>query len=136
MANKRRKRYLGTVFQRKLLFLVFAAASIPTLIIGVCLYYLIFHMLAGQIMVPEAIAFNLIPVFHKVNVVIAVSIPILLLIFWVSALELSHRVAGPLYRMEKELDEVIAGNKREPIKLRKNDEFQTLVSKINKLIGR
>jgi signal transduction histidine kinase len=52
------------------------------------------------------------------------------------ALELSHRVAGPLYRMEKELDEIIAGNKSAPIKLRKKDEFKILADKINKLIAK
>jgi len=136
MKNKRRKMYLGTAFQKKMLFLVFTAAIVPAAVLATCLYYLIFHMLAGQMVIPEAIAYNLVPVLSKVNVIIAVSIPIILLLIWVLALELSHRIAGPLYRIEKELDEVLAGTRHEPIRLRKTDEreFQTLVNKINKLI--
>jgi signal transduction histidine kinase len=86
--------------------------------------------------IPEAIAYNLMPVLKKVNLVIALSVPIILVLLWLVALELSHRVAGPLYRMEKELDEIIAGNKSAPIKLRKKDEFKILADKINKLIAK
>jgi signal transduction histidine kinase len=134
--NKRRKKYLGSAFQKKMLFLVFVAAVIPAAIIAVCMYYLIFSMLAWQMVIPEAIAYNLMPVLKKVNLVIALSVPIILVLLWLVALELSHRVAGPLYRMEKELDEIIAGNKSAPIKLRKKDEFKILADKINKLIAK
>lgn len=136
MKNKRNRRYLGTAFQKKILFLVFAAATLPALLVGSCLYFLIFSLLAKQMIVPEAIALNLIPVLNMVNIIVLVATPILILLFWVFALEISHRVSGPLYRMEKELDAIIAGNKREMIRLRKNDEFQALVNKINKLISR
>jgi hypothetical protein len=135
-SNLRKKKFLGTPFQKKLLFLVFAAATIPAAVIALCMYYMIFNMLAGQMFFPEIIAYNLIPVLNKVNAIIAVAIPLILFLIWEFALELSHRIAGPLYRIEKELDDIIAGIKREPIRLRKTDEreFQTLVNKINKLI--
>lgn len=134
--NRRRKKYLGTVFQKKLLFLVFASAVIPATIVAVCMYYLIFNMLAVQMVFPEAIANNLMPVLHKVNIILAISIPITLLLIWIIALELSHRIAGPLYRMEKELDERISGAKQGSIKLRKKDEFKLLVDKLNKLLSK
>jgi signal transduction histidine kinase len=134
--NKRRKKYLGSAFQKKMLFLVFVAAVIPAAIIAVCMYYLIFSMLAWQMVIPEAIAYNLMPVLKKVNLVIALSVPIILVLLWLVALELSHRVAGPLYRMEKELDEIISGAKKGPLKLRKKDEFKILADKINKLIAK
>ena len=134
--NRRRKKYLGTVFQKKLLFLVFASALIPAVIVAVCMYYLIFNMLAVQMVFPEAIANNLMPVLHKVNIILGVSIPITLLLIWIIALELSHRIAGPIYRLEKELDERISGAKQGPVKLRKKDEFKLLVDKLNKLISR
>lgn len=134
--NKRKKKFLGTVFQKKLLFLVFAAAIIPAVLVAVCMYYLIFHLLAWQLVFPEAIAYNLMPVLQKVNLILLVSVPLSIFIIWMAALELSHKIAGPLYRMEKELDERIAGIKAGPIKLRKGDEFQLLVDKMNKLISK
>lgn len=134
--NKRRIKYLGTPFQKKLLFLVFASAVIPAVIISACLYYLVFHMLAIQMAFPEAIAYNVMPVLHKVNIILAISLPVCLFLIWVISLELSHRAAGPLYRMEKELDERIRGQKQGPIKLRKNDEFKSFVDKLNKVLAK
>lgn len=133
-SNKRRRKYMGTPFQNRLLFLVFASAVIPAVIVTLCLYYLIFNTLAWQMVIPESIAYNLIPVLQKVNLVLAIAIPISLLIIWFIALELSHRVAGPLYRLEKELDERISGAKHGEIRLREKDEFKVLAGKINKLI--
>ncbi len=134
MENKRRTKYLGTAFQKKLLFLVLAAALIPAAIIAICMYYLIFHMMGRQLGIPESIAYNLMPVLQKVNIIIAFAIPICLVLIWIIALELSHRVAGPFYRLEKELDERIAGKKHGPIMLRRKDEFKLLVDKINQLL--
>lgn len=134
MQNKRRKKYLGTAFQNKILFLVFASAVIPSSFIAICLYYLIFNTLAWQMVIPEAIAYNLMPALDKVNTIIFISTPIIFFLIWLIALEISHRMAGPVYRMEKELDERIRGEKQGPIRLRQKDEFKILVEKINKLI--
>jgi len=134
--NKRRKKFLGTSFQKKLLFLIFASSIIPATIVGVCLYYLIFNALALEMVIPEAIANNLIPVLRKVNLVIAVVLPFSLLAIWLIALELSHRIAGPLYRIEHELEDRISGVKGGPIKIRKKDELKTLVDKLNKFISK
>ncbi|MFA5157394.1 MAG: hypothetical protein WC532_08465 [Candidatus Omnitrophota bacterium] len=133
-SNQRRKKYIGTSFQRRLLFLVFASAVIPAVILAACLYYLIFHMLSLQLVFPEAIAYNVMPVLRQVNTLIIIALPVSLFLIWIIALELSHRIAGPLYRMEKELDERISGQKHGPIRLRAKDEFKLLADKLNKLI--
>ncbi len=132
--NKRKSKFVGTALQAKTLLLVFVAAVIPAAIIAICLYYLIFNMLAWQLGIPESIAYNLVPVARKVNIIILVALPITLFIIWLMALELSHRIAGPLYRLEKELDDRIEGQKKGPIRLREKDELKALADKINKLI--
>ncbi|MFA5902674.1 MAG: methyl-accepting chemotaxis protein [Desulfobacula sp.] len=43
----------------------------------------------------------------------------------------THRIAGPFYRFEKTLDEMIEGNISEKIILRKKDEGKNLAQKIN-----
>jgi len=128
---------MATPIQKRILILIFASAVIPTSLAVVALYYLIFNLMAWQIGIPEAIAYNLIPVVQKVNLIISITIPIALLLIWFIALELSHRIAGPLFRLEKELDERITGKTSGvDIKLRKKDELKTLVGKINKLINK
>jgi methyl-accepting chemotaxis protein len=49
----------------------------------------------------------------------------------VTALFLSHRVAGPFFRFEKTLEKMTAGDLSERIRLRKNDEGKVLAEKIN-----
>jgi len=46
----------------------------------------------------------------------------------------THRIAGPLYRLERTLDILIQGEDVEHISLRKGDELQGLATKINELI--
>lgn len=134
MKNKRRIKYIGTPIQKKILFLVFFAGFLPVVIVSAGLYYLIFNLLAYQMVIPEIIINNLIPVLQKVNIVLLIAMPLVFFVIWLSALELSHRIAGPLYRMEKELDGIIEGIKHGPIILRRKDELQVLAKKINKVI--
>ena len=132
--NRRKIKYLGSPIQKKLLFLIFASAVIPAAIVAAGMYYLIFNLLAWQITIPEAISSNLMPVLRKVNTIMAIAIPVALLIIWFAAMELSHRIAGPVYRIEKELDGVLSGAKHGPIILRKKDELKNIVEKINKIL--
>jgi signal transduction histidine kinase len=130
----RKAKFINTPVQNKTLILVFVAAVVPSAIVAVCLYYLIFNMIAWQLGIPEIIAYNLVPVARKVNIIMLVSLPVALFIIWFMALELSHRIAGPIYRLEKELDSRLNGKEINPIKLREGDELKALADKINSLI--
>ena len=132
----RKVKFINTPVQNKTLILVFIAAVVPMAIVSICLYYIIFNMLAWQLGIPEIIAYNLVPVARKVNMIMLVSLPVALFIIWLAALELSHRIAGPVYRLEKELSDRLDGKKTGPIQLREKDELRTLADKINKLIER
>jgi hypothetical protein len=134
-ANMRKRKFLGTSVQNKTLILVFLAAVVPMAIVAACLYYLIFNMLAWQLGIPESIAYNLLPVAKRVNMILFASLPVVLITIWFIALELSHRIAGPVYRIEKELDDIIEGKKKRLIMLREKDELKGLADKINRLIG-
>ncbi len=127
---------MGTPCQKKILFLVFASSVIPAAVVAICMYYLIFNTLALQMVIPEAIAYNLMPVVRKVNTVMAIVVPISLLAIWLLALELSNRIAGPICRIQGELDKIISGEIQAPIEVRENDELKPLVDKINKLMSR
>jgi methyl-accepting chemotaxis protein len=134
--NMRKAKFINTPIQNKTLMLVFFAAVAPMAIVSICLYYLIFNMLAWQLGIPEIIAYNLVPVARKVNIILLISLPVVLFFIWLIALELSNRIAGPVYRLEKELDSRIDGKQTGPIKLRERDELKVLADKINKLMGK
>ena len=46
----------------------------------------------------------------------------------------SHRIAGPIYRIEKDLARILGGESGVKIKTRKRDSMKSLVAKINQLI--
>jgi methyl-accepting chemotaxis protein len=48
----------------------------------------------------------------------------------------SQRIAGPIYRMEMDMDRVLSGEKGVRVKLRKKDNFPALAAKVNELIER
>ncbi len=126
LKSKRRKKLLGTTIQKKLLYLIFACASVPTAIVMLALYYI----MAWQV----ALEYNFEVMVRHVHLTILIAIPIVFLFIWLVALELSHRIAGPLFRLERELDDRITGKEQGPIKLRHSDEFKVLVEKINKFL--
>ena len=59
--------------------------------------------------------------------------PILFVITAVTVI-FSHRIAGPVYRIERTLDNLVEGDEVECIRLRRGDELTGLAERINKLI--
>ncbi len=60
-------------------------------------------------------------------------IPIGFVIF-LMGIVFTHRIAGPLLKIERTLDEVIEGRDVQPISLRKHDELKSLCMRINRII--
>lgn len=135
MRERRKKYIVKKKLQYKYLLFVLMAMLIPTLVCGGTLYYFIWQTVADEIAIPEAIAENLIPALNRVNATIFIVMPLVILLMLVLSVLISHRIAGPVYRLEKELEEI---NKEEDytrrIKFRSKDELQEIADGINKLL--
>lgn len=59
------------------------------------------------------------------------AISIVILIFGILSIFLSHKVAGPVYRLKHALTEMINGNLNTRIRLRKWDDLQELAEQVN-----
>ncbi len=117
--------------------LLVLSLALPTLLVGGCLYYLIFYLLAEQIGIPEAVVEQLSPVVQKVNIFLMVSIPVLFLILISIGIFLSRRLAGPIERLENELDGIVTGNlMSRRLKVRKGDELKPMVDNVNILLDK
>lgn len=119
-------RYLGSIV---------IAILIPSLFVGSCLYYLIFSILADQIGIPEAIASTLVPAVWDVNRILLIGFPVMFILLLIWGIFVSHRLAGPIERLNRELDYVI--NEKDhthKIMLRKNDDLKVIADKINTLL--
>lgn len=132
----RRRFFICNRFQKKILLLVFFSVVIPVAITTACLYYLIFNVLANELVFPEVIAYNLIPAAKKVMLIVLICVPFSLLISFWWAYHVSHKFAGPLCRLYRELDERVEGKTKAHIRLRKGDYLWELVDKINALVDK
>ena len=130
------KWFMRHPIQAKYLLLVLLAMLAPMLLIGFCFYTLVFDLMARQMVFPEAIFGNLVPVIERVNNLLILTLPSLILIILWCALVISHRFAGPIERLEKDLDQILAGDTQHKVRLRKTDDLKGIADRINALARR
>ena len=121
--------------QFKFLLLIMVSMLIPLILVGGCLYYLIFTLVAEQLGIPESIAYNLFPVIKQINLILLVGIPpvVIFLLLW--GMFLSHKFIGPLIRIEKEIKKIAdSGDGSKRIRVRRNDAIKPIADAINKLL--
>ncbi|NDV19253.1 hypothetical protein GO013_07445 [Pseudodesulfovibrio sp. JC047] len=75
-------------------------------------------------------------VFDLLWPVLGVTLCVILLVTFLYGMVLSHRMAGPLYRMRLDLQQLLIGTPRPDRSLRANDEFKNLYEEMNKVKGR
>lgn len=122
--------------QRKYLVLIVLSILLPILILGACLYYLIFQIMAEQLAIPESIAYNLFPVVNKINMLLLVGIPPIMLILVIWGAVLTHRLIGPLERLEEDLKKISKGDYSIRLKLRKDDDLKPIADVVNGIIAK
>ena len=120
--------------QSKYLFIVMMSMLCPTIVLASLLYFVIFTLMAEQFALPEGIYIMLMPVFYKINLFMIIGMPIMFIVVFLWGLFISHRFAGPILRMEKDLDEILSGNWNKTIKLRKKDDLSGVADRVNKII--
>lgn len=131
-ANRRKNAFADHPLQQKYLRFILTAMGVPAIFVLVCLYYLIWQAVAREVAIPELIAETLFPALERVNLILVIGIPILFAAMTYSAVRLTHRLAGPIYRIEKSLTEIIRTRDfTHQIRIRKDDELHSLVEKIN-----
>ena len=132
--NKRGRRFFANSMHREIFFLVFCSALIPMFIATLGMYYLIFHITANQIGVPEVIAYHVLPAAKKVLLIIFIGTPLAIAVILYYSHKVTHHIVGPFDRITRELGESIDGKRKGPIKVRTKDKFAPLVNRINALL--
>lgn len=108
MAHQRRRQYLINKRLQIGLFLVWIV--LPVILLSASLYY------------------------FKFNPIVLACCAIAVILLWWHMLILSHRLAGPIYRLEKDLQDIAKGNFSIRIKFRKKDELKSIAEGINKIL--
>ncbi|MDP8216648.1 MAG: hypothetical protein P9L98_04965 [Candidatus Kaelpia imicola] len=136
MNKNKRKRFFANKFHRQIFFIIGLAALLPTIIVSIALYYLIFGIIAQEIAIPETIAYHIMPAAKRATLIIFTVAPLIILTILIIARRITHSILGPYDRIIREIDENMEGKNRHQIKLRKHDKFLPLVEKINRLLAK
>ena len=129
----RRKKYL---VNKSVQYRYLGIVALPLVALLGGLYYLIYYSVMKEMLIPEAISVTLLPAMKKVNIVAAVTLPVLLFMILRRALIYSNRIVGPIPRLERELDKAIAGDYSVRIVARDGDELSSFIDKVNLLVER
>lgn len=129
----RRKQYLiKTKFQLKYTGLILLFMFIVAWLAGYTVYC------TGWLLMGEKLANvypqgRLVAIMRTINITLLLRLALITPLVVLISILLSHRVAGPLYRIERFLRSVAKGDFSMKLHLRKNDELQDLAGSINEM---
>lgn len=130
--NRRKKVFVKRKFQVLyvgyiILFMVFAA-----LISGATVFHTLFSILGEKLagIYPEG---RLMAIFGKTMLILGRNLLILTPFIIVIGIFLSHRIAGPIFRIEKVMEEIGNGNFKMRLAIRKSDQLHEMVEAVNKM---
>ncbi|MBD3379320.1 MAG: HAMP domain-containing protein [Candidatus Omnitrophica bacterium] len=129
-------KYLNRSLQSRYLFLIILSMIIPTVFVGGCLYYFIFTVLAEQIALPDFIARDLLPVVYRINLILAVGLPIVFVGMLSWAVVLSYRFVAPLERLEEDIKRIDEGDYSVRLQVNKDHDLKPIADVINDLVDK
>lgn len=118
------------------MFIIVLSMLLPTLFVGGCLYYFIFTVLAEQLTLPDLIASDLMPVIQKINVILAIGLPLVFIAILSWAAVLSYRFIAPLERLEEDLEKIDNGDYSARLEIRDDHELKPIADVINDLVDK
>jgi len=136
MENKpfvKRKQYvISGKFQFKYAAILIVFMFLIAWLAGYTVYYTAFSLLGEKLanVYPQG---RLVAIFKTTNLILLMRMSLLIPFVIITSVFLSHRIAGPVFRMERYLGEIALGDFSSVLKLRKRDEFKNLAEAINKM---
>lgn len=130
MIRRFRWRYLILPgLQTRLMLFVFWIVLVATVVVGWDVYYT-----AGRVFLGEASDPRMVGLLHKTLSALLAKLFIYGIIVAAVSLFVTHRIAGPLYRLARSMDMVAAGDLTRRIHLRRSDELQETAAAFNAML--
>lgn len=111
---------------------------IGILVVGMATYYITLNTILTQLEAQGGMV-QAYEIVRNINILLMKRISVLVLIVVIFAFVLAvyylHRIAGPIFRIERTLNEIAQGKRVDFIHLRKKDFFHSLADALNKVIG-
>jgi len=131
-AFRRRRLLIKKGLQLRYIGLIFIALILTSIVTG----YTVFATgwtLFGQKLASVYPQGRLLHVLRGINMALVRNLIFVSPIIFILGLLFSHKIAGPLYRIEKTIDEIAKGSLGLKIKLRRGDELKDLAEVVNGL---
>jgi len=129
----RRKIMIRPAYQLRLAVTFFVSISVYSAILGLIMFYPLYQdMTLASTPEEQALISTVVLYLHRSFW------PGFLLVALLAALQAilsSHRLVGPMYRFEKMVQELISGNYKMRIRIRKRDQFKEMEGYLNGLAG-
>ncbi|MDP3791788.1 MAG: methyl-accepting chemotaxis protein [Candidatus Omnitrophota bacterium] len=127
---KRKQYIVAAKFQLKYVGLILILVFLTGILCSYVVYYTSMLLLGDKLanVYPQG---RLISIVNMVNVRILLSLLLITPLVFIIGIYASHKIAGPIYRIEKFLKAMASGELSEPLTLRKNDELVALAEGIN-----
>lgn len=135
---KRTNFLINKRFQLRFAFFVcswiFALSMIYPIVIFNIFEFFIKSFTDGNSVIPAMSADKVKTIENQVLVVLGIIQLVFLGITFILTIFLSHRIAGPLFKLKRAIDEVRNGNLDQTIYFRKNDHFIELQDSFNEMV--
>ncbi|MBD3296183.1 MAG: HAMP domain-containing protein [Candidatus Omnitrophica bacterium] len=130
--HKRRQYLISRRFQIKYISLILLFMFGTAVITGYMVYVTTWVMFGEKLaaVYPQGL---LLEVVKNVNMVLLLRLIFLSPLVILVGLILSHRIAGPIYRIREQLKKIRSGDHGHDIKLREKDELKDLADEVNDL---
>ncbi|MFC1623890.1 HAMP domain-containing protein [Candidatus Omnitrophota bacterium] len=129
----RRRYIIKRGLQFRYIGIIFIVALLAAVVTGYTVFATTWTLLGEKLanVYPQG---RLVYVFRATNMVLVRNLLFISPFVFIIALLFSHKIAGPVYRIERSLDEIAKGNLAMRIKLRKGDELWDLANNINAMV--
>ena len=132
---KRHIYIINRKFQFKYLFIILFTMLVTVATISFTTFYVIWDSVIDEFFYIDGAREKLADIFNHTSYLLLIPLGVLTAVFIVAGILLSHKVAGPLYRVEKVSEELAKGNFDVQVRFRKGDDLQELAGKLNEMIG-
>lgn len=134
--NRRRNYYIKKRFQRNFIIKFCALVAMGSMISGFIIYYMsrttVCTTFENSKLIIKSTADFILPAVLLSSVISIILIGIAAIIV---TLLTSHKIAGPLYRLEKDVQEITSGNLKIAFRLRTGDEIRPLAVSLNDMVA-
>ena len=131
--RKRRHYFINPGFQSRFLLIIFGSALLILAVIAGNMYMVIWNNISDGIITHGTQDID--AVFARSNQIFFLRLTVLIILLGILSVFLSHKIAGPLFRLQTILKKIKKRDISMLVRFRNNDEFKELAEEADDMVG-